>query len=207
MKVIKRTEISRAAIGRIPVYLKFLKSTEHSCENISATAIARALGLGDVQVRKDLASISGAGRPKTGYRVDELITTLEKFLQHDDNKKVVLVGVGKLGKALLDYKGFSEYGLEISAAFDIAVKKKYQSKAGKPVYPMDAFAEYCKENNCAIAIIAVPADNAQSVCDTVVGAGIKGIWCFAPCRLNVPDGIAVQYENMALSLAFLSNNI
>ena len=207
MKAIKRTEISRAAIGRIPGYLRYLKNTEHSCENISATAIARALCLGDVQVRKDLASISGAGRPKTGYRVDELIKTLEGFLQHDDNKKVVLVGVGKLGKALLDYKGFSEYGLEISAAFDIAVKKKYQSKTGKPVYPMDEFAEYCKANNCAIAIIAVPADNAQNVCDTLVDAGIKGIWCFAPCRLNVPEGISVQYENMALSLAFLSNNI
>lgn len=76
----KQIEVSRATMGRIPTYLKYLKSASHISENISATALAKQLGLGEVQVRKDLSSVSGAGRPKTGYNIKELIDTLEKFL-------------------------------------------------------------------------------------------------------------------------------
>ena len=203
----KQIEVSRATMGRIPTYLKYLKSASHISENISATALAKQLGLGEVQVRKDLSSVSGAGRPKTGYNIKELIDTLEKFLYTDKNNNVVLVGAGKLGRALLDYRGFEDYGLKISAAFDIKYKDADMSKLGKPILPMESLDEFCKENNVRIGIITVPAEHAQEVCDRLIDDGIRAIWCFAPCTLNVPDEVTVQYENMALSLAYLNKKI
>lgn len=203
----KQIEVSRATMGRLPVYLEYLKSTESGTENISATALAKELGLGEVQVRKDLAAVSGAGRPKTGYNVSELISVLEKFLGRNDSSNVVIVGAGKLGRALLDYSGFKDYGLEIMAAFDKEVNEPEKSKQGKPVYSMDLLDDFCKENNIRIGVIAVPASSAQEVCDRFVKNGIRAVWCFAPCSLTVPDGIPVQYENMALSLAYLNKKI
>ncbi|MCQ2464223.1 MAG: redox-sensing transcriptional repressor Rex [Oscillospiraceae bacterium] len=203
----KQIEVSRATMGRLPVYLEYLKSTESGTENISATALAKELGLGEVQVRKDLAAVSGAGRPKTGYNVSELISVLEKFLGRNDSSNVVIVGAGKLGRALLDYSGFKDYGLEIMAAFDKEVNEPEKSKQGKPVYSMDLLDDFCRENNIRIGVIAVPASSAQEVCDRFVKNGIRAVWCFAPCSLTVPDGIPVQYENMALSLAYLNKKI
>ena len=203
----KQIEVSRATMGRIPAYLKYLKSASHTSENISATALARQLGLGEVQVRKDLSSVSGAGRPKTGYNIKELTETLERFLYTDKNNKIVLIGAGKLGCALLDYKGFEDYGLKITAAFDVKYKKADISKLGKPILPMDELDGFCRENAVRIGIITVPAEYAQDVCDRLVKNGIRAIWCFAPCALSVPDGVTVQYENMALSLAYLNKRI
>ncbi|MDO5147934.1 MAG: redox-sensing transcriptional repressor Rex [Oscillospiraceae bacterium] len=203
----RQIEISRATMGRIPTYLKYLKDKALKTENISATTLAKELGLGEVQVRKDLGAVSGAGRPKTGYNVSELIAVLEKFLAHDENSNVVIVGAGKLGRALLDYGGFRDYGLDIMAAFDKAVDTPEKSNLGKPVYSMDMLDDFCKENNIRIGVIAVPAQSAQEVCDRFIKNGIKAIWCFAPCTLDVPDNIPVQYENMALSLAYLNKKI
>ena len=203
----KQIEVSRATMGRIPMYLKYLKSAIHSGDNISATTIAKQLGLGEVQVRKDLSAVSGAGRPKTGYNIGELIASLENFLNDGKIRKVVLIGAGKIGRALLDYKGFEDYGLEIAAAFDTAVKEVEYSKSGQPVLPSDELDGFCAENEVKIGIIAVPSENAQEVCDRLIKNGILAIWCFAPCTLNVPENIEVRYENMALSLAYLSKKI
>ena len=123
-------------MGRIPLYLKYLKSAAHDAENISATQLARALALGEVQVRKDLGAVSGEGRPKTGYNVSDLIAALEDYLSGACTN-VVIVGAGKLGRALLDYRGFAEYGLNVAAAFDIAVTEETLSATGKPVYPLE----------------------------------------------------------------------
>lgn len=201
----KNSYVSRATIGRIPVYLRYLKNNYHGTENISATSLARALGLGEVQVRKDLSAVSGAGRPKTGYNIGELTQVLEEFLGGKSN--VVIVGAGKLGRALLDYGGFGDYGLNITAAFDAAEYDVSHSNNGKPILPADRLESFCAENNVKIGIITVPAEAAQEVCDRLVGCGIKGIWCFAPSHLNVPEGVEVQYENMALSLAYLNKKI
>lgn len=203
----KRVEVSRATVGRIPAYLKHLKNLDPAIVNISATALAKELGLGEVQVRKDLNAVSGAGRPKTGYLVTDLITALESFLCTDQSGNAVIVGAGKLGCALLDYTGFAEYGLSISAAFDKAAESISTAGLAKPVYPMSMLGEYCREKDIYIGIIAVPAAAAQAVCDSLVQSGVRAIWCFAPCRLSVPENIPVQYENMALSLAFLRTKI
>lgn len=203
----KRSDVSRATMGRVPLYLKFLKNTEHDAENISATQLARALGLGEVQVRKDLSVISGEGRPKTGYNVQDLIVALERYLSGEAGRCVVIVGAGKLGRALLDHRGFADYGLNVVAAFDIAVSEPLLSEAGKPVYSMEALAGYCAEHDVQIGIIAVPEKSAQLACDQLLACGVKAIWCFAPCTLSAPEDVLIQYENMALSLAFLSRRI
>ena len=203
----KASEISRATIGRIPIYLNYLKETTRGEEHISATTIAKALGLGEVQVRKDLAVASGVGRPKTGYHAKDLITSLEKFLGQDEHSPVVIVGAGKLGQALLDYGGFHDYGLDIIAAFDKAVAHTVQSHSGKPIYPMTDFETFVKMHDVKIGVIAVPASEAQKVCDLLIGAGIRAIWCFAPVSLTLPSEIPVQYENMGLSLAYLNKKI
>lgn len=203
--MLEHSYVSRATIGRIPLYLRYLKNNYHGTENISATSLARALGLGEVQVRKDLSAVSGAGRPKTGYNIGELTKALEEFLGGKSN--VVILGAGKLGRALLDYSGFGDYGLNIIAAFDISVGEVQHSNSGKPIFPADMLESFCAESNAKIGIITVPAVAAQEVCDRLVGCGIKGIWCFAPSHLTVPDDVEVQYENMALSLAYLNKKI
>lgn len=203
----KKIEVSRATLGRIPTYIKYLKNSYTEYKNISATTLAKELSLGEVQVRKDLAAISGAGRPKTGYNVTELLSALEDVIKSDGTDKVVIVGAGKLGRALLDYTGFREYGLDISAAFDIAVTNTEYSHTGKPIYNVSRFSEFCENNNVKIGIIAVPSNAAQQVCDMLVENGVRGIWCFAPCVLSVNSEIPVQYENMGLSLAYLNKEI
>lgn len=200
-------EVSRATIGRIPRYLQYLKNAPAHTATISATTLAHALGLGEVQVRKDLSAVSGAGRPKIGYQVDSLIGALESFLAGNPSSGIVIVGAGKLGRALLDYSGFQAYGLEIAAAFDTAVTTPETSNSGKPIYAMAELEPYCQTHPVQIGILTVPATAAQTVADRLIACGVQAIWCFAPCVLRVPDGISVQYENMALSLAYLNQKI
>lgn len=200
------SEVSRATLGRIPVYLKYLKGLPPEVENISATAIAKALGLGEVQVRKDLGAISGAGKPRIGYQAAELAKSLAHFLEAKSGGAII-IGAGKLGRALLDYGGFSEYGLEILAAFDLAVTAPGQSDSGKSILPMQALESFCQMQKVQIGIIAVPVSSAQTVCDRLAENHIRAIWSFAPCQLAVPPDTVVQYENMALSLAHLHAQI
>lgn len=200
----KTTDVSRAALGRIPVYLKFLESLPQDVETVSATTIAKALGFGEVQVRKDLGAICGSGKPRIGYTVSNLKESLESLID-SRNGKTVIVGAGKLGRALLDYGGFSDYGLDILAAFDTDVSQNNASE--KPILPIDGLHDFCKENNVSIGVIAVPAKAAQEVCDKLCQSGIKAIMSFAPCKLTAPEGVAIQYENMALSLAHLKTQI
>lgn len=202
-----KSGISKATLGRIPMYLELLRSLpEERYEHISATVIARKLSLGEVQVRKDLASISGAGKPKLGYLTEELIQTLENCLGGDSLTRAVLVGAGKLGKALLDYDEFEKFGIKIAAAFDsndkaININSKIQ------VQPIIEFEEFCKSRHIQLGIITVGAGSAQAVCNRMVENGITGILNFAPCNLNVPDGVILKNENLALSLAHLNNQI
>ena len=199
--------ISKATLGRIPMYLDLLRDLpEERYEHISATPIARKLSLGEVQVRKDLASISGAGKPKLGYITNELINQIEEALGYNRSTKAVLVGAGKLGRALLQFDEFQKYGVEISAAFDS--NEQIISLAGKTeILPMNQFEYFCKTQNVQLGIITVGEGSAQAVCDQMVKSGITAIWNFAPCKLKVPDGILLQNENLALSLAHLNNQL
>ena len=200
--------ISKPTLRRLPRYLGYLKSLgENAPEYISATGIAEALGLGQVQVRKDLAQVSSSGRPKVGYVTCQLIAEIEEFLGYNNTHDAVIVGAGRLGRALLGYDGFRSYGLNIVAAFDSSPEKLGESESGKPILPMDKLEHICRRLNVHIGVITVPAAQAQSVCDALVDAGIKAIWSFAPTHLYVPAGVLVQTEDMAASLAMLSKHL
>lgn len=200
--------ISKATLGRLPKYLQYLKSIpDAEGGTISAAAIARALSLGDVQVRKDLASVSGEGKPRVGYVTSRLIGDIELQLGRECFTKAVLVGAGKLGRALLDYEGFEEYGLRIVAAFDCNSRVISTNRTAKEILPIDTLDSFCKENSVRLGIITVGQGSAQEVCDRLVECGIDAIWNFAPCGLTVPRGVLLKQENLALSLAHLNNQL
>lgn len=199
--------IPKTVLERLPVYLHHLKSLNgEEIGNISSATIARNLGLGEVQVRKDLAMISGTGRPKVGYDYDKLVSDLEDALGCKTETKVVIVGAGRLGRALLSYEHFDEYGLYVTAGFDCDEEKV--GKCGeKQIYHTSELKDYCAENEIKIGVIAVPEKNAQEVADKMIEAGIIAIWNFAPARLTLPEFVKVKNENMAASLAILSVSI
>ena len=203
----ERKEISKSVLKRLPGYLSYLKSLpEGTATYISATALANALGMGEVQVRKDLAMVSDGGRPKIGYPRQQLIEDISQFLGYDNTTDAILIGAGKLGQALLGYSGFDAYGLNILAAFDAAPAAD-QTLDGKPILHIDKLESFCNTNNVLMGIITVPAQHAQQVCDKLIRCGIKTIWNFAPVHLDVPANILVQNENMATSLAVLSMHL
>ncbi len=197
-------KVSKSVLKRLPGYLAYLKSLpEDSPAHISATSLANALGMGEVQVRKDLAIVSDGGRPKIGYLREGLIADIEQFLGYDNTTDAVLIGAGKLGLALMGYSGFEEYGLNIQAAFD-AHPAMEKTEDGQPIYPMTKLEHFCKVHKVLMGIITVPAAHAQEVADRLIACGVKAIWNFAPVHLDVPPHILVQNENMATSLAVLS---
>lgn len=201
--------VSKQALQRMPLYLNYLRFYQQTGnDSISAPVIAKALDLNEVQVRKDLAAISRhGGRPKIGYEVHSLIDDMEEFLCYKNVNDALLVGVGHLGRALLSYKGFEQYGLNIVLAFDADERLAGATINGKPVFPVSRLIDLPSRLQVQIGIITVPAAAAQSVCDQMVRAGIRAIWNFAPVHLNVPPQIMVQHENMAVSLAMLSQHL
>lgn len=198
MEIVK---ISKKLLKRLPAYLAHLKSLPAN-SNVSATSIAKALGLGDVQVRKDLAKVSEAGRSRTGRSRERLIQDIENYLDFAAETGTVIVGTGKLGRALLDYEGFDKSGMKIMAGFDLEPCAE-NSESGKPIYPMSRLENFCRHYDVRIGVITVPAENAQMVCDKMIACGITAIWNFAPVRLKVPDHVIVQSENLAISLTAL----
>ncbi len=199
--------ISRQTLQRLPQYLNYLRALPPETGNISATALAQAMGLGDVQVRKDLAAVSDRGRPKVGYDTAGLIHDIEEFLGYDNVDSAVVVGAGNLGRALLSYEGFSDYGLDVVAAFDSDYTKQGVTEKGKRIFPISRLGELCQRMQVKIGIIAVPTAAAQKVCDTLIEAGVLAIWNFSPTHLVVPEEVLVQNENMAVSLAVLSQHL
>ena len=202
-----KCSVSKATLGRLPNYLEYLRNLPpDKVPYISATAIAKHLGLGEVQVRKDLAAVSGAGKPKLGYVTAELVEKLEDCLGYNQLTFAVLVGAGKLGRALLQYDEFEKYGVKISAAFD-SNERVISLGSKTEILPMNQFEYFCKTKNIKLGIITVGEGSAQAVCDQMVKSGITAIWNFAPCKLKVPVGILLQNENLSLSLAHLNNQL
>ena len=199
--------ISKATLGRIPRYLNYLKELSlDKVPYISATTISKALNLGEVQVRKDLSMVSGVGRPRLGYETEVLISQLEDCLGYKQLTAAVLVGAGRLGRALLQYDGFEHFGVKIVAAFD-SNDKALGLDSKTEILPMNQFEGFCKENNITLGIVTVGEGSAQAVCNQMIESGIKAIWNFAPCKLQIPDNILLQNENLALSLAHLRNRL
>ena len=201
-------DIPEISLQRLPVYLNYLKSLSgEDNKYISSGAIAQALGMGEVLVRKDLAYTSSAGRPKVGYVRTELIAALEDYLGCNQHKAAVLVGVGGLGRTLLAYEGFRNYGLNIVAAFDSSPEIVGRTYGGLTVQPVGELVRTAVEKNVKMGIITVPKSAAQGVAEVMVAGGIRAIWNFAPAHLSLPDNIAVKNEDLAASLAVLSRQL
>ena len=201
--------IAKSVLTRLPLYLEYLidlKETEGYSGYISATKIAMDLELGEVQVRKDLSFACGNGKPKLGYDLVALIEKIKDYLGCRQRKNAIIIGVGKLGSALLGYRGFERYGIHIIAGFDLKDKIEENESLVKEFTEKNVL-EVFENNLIDIGIICVPKKFAQEVCDILVKMKIKAIWNFAPTRLKVPKNVLVQNENLAYSLSVVSSII
>lgn len=196
--------IPEISLQRLPAYLNYLRSLPGDEKYISSGAIAAALGMGEVLVRKDLAYTPCVGRPKVGYVRAELIAAIEDYLGCNIPKSAVLVGAGELGRALLAYGGFAKYGIDVVEAYDSDPKKAGMTIAGKRVRPAEEIADLCN-TGVKLAIVAVPAAAAQQVCEALAAAGIAGILNFAPAQIKVPEGVVVRNIDVAANLTVLYN--
>ncbi|MEG0529355.1 MAG: redox-sensing transcriptional repressor Rex [Bacilli bacterium] len=205
----KKDLLSHNCITRLPLYLNYLKSLDYDdLTLVSTQSIATGLNINAEVVKKDIAAISSEkGMPRKGRSVVLLVKDLEKFLGAGCQINAVLIGTGHLGKALLNYDGFSEYGLNIIAAFDSDPRCREIDVCGINVYSMSLLDNIIKDKHAEIGIITVPSHAAQSVAEKLVQAGIKAIWNFAPINLNLDPSIIVANVNMASSLAVLSHQL
>lgn len=196
----KNIKISMAGLNRLPKYLRILKEKQlNNIQNISSTLIAEELKLNPIQVRKDLALVSKTdGKPGVGFETNQLIADIEKFLGVNNSRNAIILGAGRLGQALLNYNGFGN-DVNIMMAFD-----NQKSKCdNKKIFHIDTLEKKILEKDIHIAIIAMPASNAQEMCDRLVNSGIKAIWNFAPTNLKVPENIVIKNEDLSTSLLIL----
>lgn len=196
-------------LRRLPFYYSYLiEQAEEGLISISSSQIADDLNLHPVQVRKDLAMTKVSGRPRTGFNVQALIDRLRDMLGYNDMKSAIIIGAGKLGSALIGYRGFEGFGLRFVAAFDTDDERVGQKIEHVEILSMKDIESYIQEHKIQIAVLTVPAVVAQDICDRLVNTGmIKAVWNFAPKHLQVPKGVILQNENIAASLSVLSKRM
>lgn len=193
-------KMSMAGLKRLPQYLRILKDKkENQIKHISSTLIAKELNLNPIQVRKDLALVSNIdGKPGVGFEINQLIVDIEKFLGVNNSRNAIILGAGRLGQALINYNGF-ENDINIMMAFDID-KTKCDNKK---IFHIDTLEKKIVENDIHIAIITMPANNAQEMCNRLINSKIKAIWNFAPTNLKVPKDVTIKNEDLSTSLLVL----
>lgn len=198
--------ISKATIDRLPIYFRTLNQMRESrVEIVSSEELGRRIGVSPEQIRKDLASFGEFGKKGVGYYVNYLIGKIQEILGMDRTWNICIVGYGHLGNALSHYQNFFKIGFLLKAIFDSdPAKVGKQAKDFTPVYPMDEMIEIIRKENIEIGVIAVPGPYAQKVADQLVEAGVKGIWNFAPIRLEVPENVCLISEDLAIGLSTLS---
>jgi len=197
-----------SCVRRLPSYLQLLRILQaEGQEHVSGTVLASVHNLEPVIVRKDLAITGIIGTPRIGFRVNELIAAIEHFLGWDSQTKAVLVGTGNLGSALLGYRGFDNFGLHLIAAFDRDPKKIGQWVHGFKVQSVDQLTGFVRRSHVLLGVLAVPAEAAQPTAERMIAAGIRGIWNFTPVKLQVPDNVVAQKEDLAEGLALLSHRM
>jgi len=197
-------KIPESTISRLFVYLREIAElAKLNIRTISSAELGERTNLSDAQVRKDLGYFGQFGVSGSGYDTAELKKALEKILGKDKTWNVAVVGVGHLGSALLSYTGFERHGLEIVAAFDTD-PKKVGKLDGLTVRAIDELPKTAADKKISIAIIAVPAENAQEVAERLVGAGVKCILNFAPVSLNTPEDVKVKNVDLSRELETLS---
>ena len=192
--------INRKCIIRLSRYKNALKRLQAlGFVKVFSGNLADAAGVTSSQVRKDFSLFGITGNRRGGYKVGELITKIRDILGKNELQKVVIVGAGNIGTALLRYKGFEAGGIKIIAGFDTD-PGKCTKEAEKPIFPLDHFREFVQENDVKIGILAVPDVAAHHVSEIMISAGIKGILNFAPIQLRIADDLVVSNINLEVEL-------
>jgi redox-sensing transcriptional repressor len=197
-------KVSESTVSRLSLYLRLLEELDAGVATLSSEELAARAGTSAAQVRKDLSFFGTFGKRGLGYGVTELITTLRSILGLERRWRVAVVGAGKIGAALMGYQDFKRQGFYIESVFDSDAAKVGQRWNGLVVRADAEMETALQGESIDIAIIAVPADAAQSVVDRVVNAGVKAILNFAPIKLRVPVSVALKNVNMAVELEGLS---
>ena len=200
-----RSRVSDLTASRLSLYLRFLTELEEEgIETVSSRAMAEHLRVTSAQVRRDLAAFGEFGVRGVGYGVEELRAEVERILGLDRTLRVVIVGAGNLGNALADYPGFRGGGLKVVALLDIDLQKVgRETRGGVPIHHLDELNRVVSDG-VDVAIVAVPAENAQSVVGCLVNANVRAILNFAPMRPTVPEGFRCNSVDLKLELEGLS---
>jgi len=197
--------IADSTVRRLSAYLRFLEDFEHrGLTTISSEELAKRGGTTSAQVRKDLSFFGSFGKRGLGYSVPELAGRLREILGLGREWRVIIVGAGKIGAALAQYRGFRQRGFIILAAYDNNPEKVGRKLEGIVVRDFDQIERDIQREHPDIVVLTVPGDEAQAVLDRVVKAGVKAILNFAPTQLQAPPDVAVKTVNMAMELEGLS---
>ncbi|MFE7800613.1 redox-sensing transcriptional repressor Rex [Nocardia sp. NPDC057440] len=198
-------DIPQATVARLATYLRVLAMlADDSVAIVSSEELAVAAGVNSAKLRKDLSFLGPNGVRGVGYDVAKLRSRIEDVLGLSQGHRVVLVGAGNLGRALVGYGGFQRRGFTVVGMFDSHPEVIGLQVAGLVVRDVAGLAEAVTMLQPTIAVITVPDDAAQAVCDCVVGAGLQSILSFAPCELTVPDGVEVRRVDLAVEMQMLS---
>ncbi|ARN55651.1 redox-sensing transcriptional repressor Rex [Sedimentisphaera salicampi] len=166
---------------------------------VFSSNLADATGTSSAQVRKDFSLFGITGNKRGGYNIDDLVEQMNTIFGKHEVHKVIIVGFGNIGKALMSYKGFEKESIKIDAAFDID-SSKVNEKAEIPVYPFEKLEEYIQENRIKLGVISVPDVAAQQVFEVMKRAGIKGVLNFAPINLGSSDEVVINNINLEMEL-------
>ena len=200
-----KISIPRKTVYRLSLYYRALQRLRaNRIDTVSSAALAKAAGVKPTQLRKDLAYFGPLGTRGLGYGVDGLAKKLGEVLGTACLQPVILIGVGQLGSALLNYGGFARQGFEVVAAFDIEPKKNRPRGSAVKVYPMEGIGEFIRKKGIKIAILTLPGHVAQEVANRIVEEGIQAILNFAPAVLQVPENVVVNNVDLAAELENLS---
>jgi len=199
-------KIPAAVIKRLSLYARLLQSLEfQNITRISSAELGRRLGMNAAQVRKDLACFGQFGVPGLGYYVADLRVQLRKILRSDSEVRVILIGVGNLGSALLSYGGFLKQGFTMLWGFDVdPVAARSRVRSAIEIFSIDDLEKRLIGQQVDIAVLTVPADAAQAIATRLAALGVQAILNFTPSRLDVPKVMQVRYVDLALELENLS---
>ncbi|GAA2029208.1 redox-sensing transcriptional repressor Rex [Pseudokineococcus marinus] len=204
-RLISERGIPEATVGRLPVYLRALTAlVERGVPTVSSEELAAAAGVGSAKLRKDLSHLGSYGVRGVGYEVSPLVAHISRELGLTQAWRVVIVGLGNLGRALASYGGFAERGMGVAALFDADPAVVGREVAGLVVRPMSELAAVVRAEGVVIGVLATPAAAAQGACDELVAAGVTGVLTFAPAVLSVPEGVDVRKVDLASELQILA---
>lgn len=203
-----RDLLPEPTLRRLPWYLAYVTLLHgNKVEYVSSTKIAEELAVDSSQIAKDLSFLNVKGKTRIGYEVASLEKALRDFLGFDKSHNAVMVGVGSLGAALIGDSGLHRYGLNIVAGVDIKPELIGTMIGGIRIFHIDDLNDLVKSMGISIGIVAVPVDSAQAVADTMVAAGIKGLWNFTPYRIRVRDGVVISNTSIYSHLAVMYNRL